>query len=79
MSPPYGPDLIVVEDVLVLSRSEFGWQCEIAGEQVFVSTLQIAPCFHMPPPGVRGPVKLIAATAIDLLSPGAAFHREAWA
>jgi hypothetical protein len=79
MSHAYGPDVIVVEDVLVVSRSEFGWQCEIAGERVFVSTLQVPARFLMPPPGQRGRVKLIAATAVDLLSSGAEFHREAWA
>ena len=78
MSYEYGPDVIVVEDVLVVRRSDFGWQCEIAGEGVFVSTLQVAPKFLMPLVGDRGPVKLIA-TAIDLLSPRASYHRATYA
>ena len=66
MTHPNGSDVIVVEDVLVVRRMEFGWQCEIAGEPVFVSTLQIAPDFLMPADGLRVPIKFRAGALDDI-------------
>jgi hypothetical protein len=57
---------VVVTDVLVVRRSEFGWHCQIAGKQVFLSALQLEPGFAMPAEGTRGPIKLTAAAVDDL-------------
>jgi hypothetical protein len=69
----YQDAVTVVPEVLVVRRLDFGWQCEIAGEPVFVSTLQIAPDFLMPLAGKRGPIKLRGAAlqAIARLVPRA--------
>jgi hypothetical protein len=68
MTHPDGSDVIVVEDVLVVRRREFGWQCEIAGEPVFVSTLQVAPGFVMPAEGTRGSIELTASAMGDVIA-----------
>ena len=66
MDSPMGADVIVVEDVLVYRRSDFGWHCEIQGRSVFVANLQLAPGCEMPRQGQRGPVTLTRAAADDL-------------
>lgn len=66
MSHLDGSAVIVVEDVLVVRRTDFGWHCEIAGEPVFLSTLQIAPGFLMPADGEWGAVNLVATAANDV-------------
>jgi hypothetical protein len=63
MLQPDDTAVIVVADVLVVRRSDFGWFCEVAGERVFFANLQIAPGFLMPGPGERGPIKVLAGTA----------------
>ena len=54
------------EDVLVVQRSETGWQCEIRGRLLFVGQLQIARGTFVPSEGTRGPLTLTAAAAQDL-------------
>jgi hypothetical protein len=61
-----GDAVTVVQDVLVVRRLDFGWHCEIAGEPVFLATLQVALDVLMPVPGKRGPIKLLAAVMDDV-------------
>jgi hypothetical protein len=62
-------DVVVLANVLVVRRTDFGWQCVIQGRQVFLSSLQIAPGSLMPADGERGAVTLTAAAAEDLSLP----------
>jgi hypothetical protein len=66
MTASVGTAVIVVENVLVVRRMDFGWHCEIAGEPVFVSTLQVASGFLMPEDGTRGAIKLRADAVDDM-------------
>lgn len=61
-----GDAVAVVTDVVVVRRSDVGWQCMIAGRPVFVASLQIPRGFRMPSEGERGPVMLTAAAVRDL-------------
>jgi hypothetical protein len=70
MTPPDGSDVIVVEDVLVVRRSDFGWWCEIGGLPVFFGAAQIAPGFLMPPTGERGPVKVVTSAVAPMWAMG---------
>jgi len=70
MTHPDDPDVIVVEEVLVVRRSDFGWWCEIAGLPVFFGAAQIAPDFLMPADGVRGPVKVVTSAVAPMWAMG---------
>ena len=59
--------VVVVEDVLVVRRTDFGWHCVLRGRQMFLAALQIAPNYLMPSEGERGTVTLTAEAAYDLL------------
>ena len=45
-------------DVLIISRFDVGWICEIDGRRVRVARLQIQPGPVMPHEGTRGPVTI---------------------
>lgn len=66
MSQPNGEG-VVVADVLVVRRSDFGWYVEIEGHRTFLATLQIAPGCVMPPEGKRGSITVTAVAADDLM------------
>ncbi len=66
MSDTDGNGFTVVDDVVVVRRSNFGWQCLIAGRPVFVGSLQVPQGFHMPVEGKRGRVILTEAAVRDL-------------
>jgi hypothetical protein len=66
MSQSNGDGVAVVADVVVVRRSDFGWQCMIEGRPVFVANLQIPRGFVMPIEGQSGPVMLTAAAIHDL-------------
>ena len=65
MSPDPNP-VVVLENVLVVKRSDYGWHCEIEGRQVFLVQGQLAPGTSMPAEGTRGRVTLTAMAAKDL-------------
>ena len=54
------------DDVLVVQRSETGWQCEIRGRPLSIDQLPIAPGTSVPAEGTRGPMTLTATAARDL-------------
>lgn len=58
---------VVVEDVLVVRRTDFGWHCVVRGRQMFLAGLQVAPDCLMPGAGERGTVTVTAEAAYDLL------------
>ena len=60
--PPNGSQTF--SDVLVTTRRDGGWVCEIDRTPVWISEHQIEPGMHVPAPGTRGPLT-IAAFAID--------------
>ena len=58
---------VVVEDVLVVRRTDFGWLCVIRGRQMFLAGLQVAPDCLMPGAGERVTVTVTAESAYHLL------------
>ncbi len=58
---------VVVENVLVVRRTDFGWHCVMRGRQMFLASLQIAPDCLMPGEGEHGTVMITAEAAYDLL------------
>jgi hypothetical protein len=69
MSHEDGDGVVVLPDVLVICRMDFGWQCVIEKRQRFLATSQIAPGSPMPGDGERGAVTLTAAAARELCLP----------
>lgn len=59
-------DAVIVDDVLIVRRTDLGWLCEIESRPTFLGKLQIAPGSRVPNEGQRGPVTLTLAAAIDL-------------
>lgn len=72
MSPSTNDEVVLVADVVVVRRTDFGWQCMMEGRPVFVGALQIPRGFQMPVAGECGMLMLTAAAARDLqVSPNA--------
>ena len=62
----FDDDVVLVEDVVVVRRSDLGWYCTIQGRPVFIAALQVAPGFMMPAEGYRSPIEIRAAALQDL-------------
>ena len=76
MSQPIDDGVVLVEDVVVVRRSDVGWYCTIRGSTVLVSELQVAPGFLMPAEGQRGTIQLRAAALADLGLPEQSATRQ---
>jgi hypothetical protein len=57
---------VIVDEVLIVRQTDFGWFCEIDGAPLFVGRLQIPPGTEVPPVGQRGSLTLTVNAARDL-------------
>lgn len=56
----------IFRDVLVVSRAERGWLCEIDARAVFLDQRHLAPGSRMPAEGQRGDIAVTAEGADDV-------------
>ena len=57
---------VTIPDVEILSKDSLGYRVRVAGRELFVGNLQLAPDHLPPPPGAFGALVIVRQAAWDL-------------